>query len=98
MAMLNYFSQSLNKLQEKDPKRKIEDIYKNSPNVLSTVERLRAGIKSAKSTLSKTVNRSAFKLIALDSSFPSEKAILRSVNEVLETCTALDKNSAKNTP
>jgi len=98
MAMINYFSQRLNKLQEKDPKRKIEDIYKNSPNVLSTVERLRTGIESAKATLSKTVNRSSFKLVALDSSVPSEKAILQSVNEVLETCTELDKNSAKNTP
>ena len=98
MAMINYFSHRLNKLQEKDPKRKIEDIYKNSPNVLSTVERLRTGIESAKSTLSKTVNRSSFKLIALDSSVPSEKAILQSVNEVLETCTTLDKKSAKNTP
>ena len=98
MAMLNYFSQRLNKLQEKDPKRKIEDVYKNSPNVLSTVERLRTGIESARTTLSKTVNRSAFKLVALDSSVPSEKAILQSVNEVLDTCTELDNNSAKNTP
>ena len=91
--MLSVFSQRLKKLQERDPKRKIEEIYKNSPKVLATVERLRAGIKSANGTLSKVVNSSSFSLIPLSGSVKSEKKILKEVNEVLDKCKMLDEKS-----
>lgn len=89
--MLGAFSQRLKKLQERDPKRKIEEIYKNSPNVLATVERLRAGVKSANTTLSKVTNSSSFSLIPLSGSVDSEKKVLKAVNEVLDKCKILDE-------
>lgn len=91
--MLSAFSQRLKKLQERDPKRKIEEIYKNSPNVLATVERLRAGVKSANTTLSKVTNSSSFSLIPLSGSVDSEKKVLKAVNEVLDKCKILDEKS-----
>tara|TARA_B100001996_G_C18658021_1_gene591951 strand:- start:823 stop:1746 length:924 start_codon:yes stop_codon:yes gene_type:complete len=91
--MLSVFSQRLKKLQERDPKRKIEDIYKNSPNVLATVERMRAGITSANTALSKVTNSSSFSLTPLNGSVESEKKILKSVNEVLDKCKILDDKS-----
>ena len=95
MMMAEIFSQRLSKLQEKDPKKKIEDIYKNSPNVLATVERLRKGIESANSVLKNTPNRSSFTFVPLSGSVPSEKSILKEVNKVLETCKELDDKGSK---
>ena len=82
MMMAEIFSQRLSKLQEKDPKKKIEDIYKNSPNVLATVERLRKGVESANSVLKNTPNRSSFTFVPLSGSVPSEKSILKEVANV----------------
>lgn len=95
MMMAEIFSQRLSKLQEKDPKTKIEDIYKNSPNVLATVERLRKGIESANSVLKNTPNRSSFTFVPLSGSVPSEKSILKEVDKVLETCKELDDKGSK---
>ena len=95
MMMAEIFSQRLSKLQEKDPKKKIEDIYKNSPNVLATVERLRKGIESANSVLKNTPNRSSFTFVPLSGSVPSEKSILKEVDKVLETCKELDDKGSK---
>ena len=94
MTMLNLYTQRLNKLQERDPKRKVEDIYKNSPNVLSTITKLKDGIKTSKETLKKAKNRSSFTMIPLSGSVASEKAILRDVDKVLERCKELDEQSA----
>ena len=93
MTMLNLYTQRLNKLQERDPKRKVEDIYKNSPNVLSTITKLKDGIKTSKETLKKAKNRSSFTMIPLSGSVASEKAILRDVDKVLERCKELDEQS-----
>ena len=95
MMMAEVFSQRLSKLQVKDPKKKIEDIYKNSPNVLATVERLRKGIESANSVLKNTPNRSSFTFVPLSGSVPSEKSILKEVDKVLETCKELDDKGSK---
>ena len=95
MMMAEIFSQRLSKLQEKDPKKKIEDIYKNSPNVLATVERLRKGVESANSVLKNTPNRSSFTFVPLSGSVPSEKSILKEVDKVLETCKKLDDKGSK---
>ena len=95
MMMADIFSQRLSKLQEKDPKKKIEDIYKNSPNVLATVERLRKGIESANSVLNNTKNRSSFTFIPLSRSVASEKNILKEVDKVLDTCKKLDEKGLK---
>ena len=81
--------------KEKDPKKKIEDIYKNSPNVLATVERLRKGIESANSVLNNTKNRSSFTFIPLSRSVASEKNILKEVDKVLDTCKKLDEKGLK---
>jgi hypothetical protein len=91
--MLSVFSERLKKLQQRDPKRKIEDIYKNSPNVLASIQRFRSGIESANATLSKVVNTSHFTLFPLSSAVESEKKILKAVDEVLDKCRSLDDKS-----
>ena len=87
------FFQRLKKLQERDPKRKIEDIYKNSPNVLASIERFRAGIASANATLSNVTNSSSFTLFPLNGSVESEKKTLKAVDQILDKCKKLDEKS-----
>ena len=91
--MLDVFSQRLKKLQERDPKRKIEDIYKNSPNVLASIERFRAGIESANATLKNVTNSSSFTLFPLSGSVESEKKTLKAVDKILDKCKRLDEKS-----
>ncbi len=91
--MLDVFSQRLKKLQERDPKRKIEDIYKNSPNVLASIERFRAGIASANATLSNVTNSSSFTLFPLSGLVESEKKTLKAVDQILDKCKKLDEKS-----
>jgi 2',3'-cyclic-nucleotide 2'-phosphodiesterase (5'-nucleotidase family) len=91
--MLSVFTERLKRLQQRDPKRKIEDIYKNSPNVLASIQRFRSGIESANATLSKVVNTSHFTLFPLSSAVESEKKILKAVDEVLDKCKSLDDKS-----
>ena len=91
--MLDVFSQRLKKLQERDPKRKIEEIYKNSPNVLASIERFRAGIASANATLNNVTNSSSFTLFPLSGSVKSEKKTLKAVDQILDKCKKLDEKS-----
>ena len=84
-----YTREKLKRLQQLRKK----DIYKNSPNVLSTITKLRDGIKTSKETLKKAKNRSSFTMIPLSGSVASEKAILRDVDKVLERCKELDEQS-----
>ena len=91
--MLDVFSQRLKKLQERDPKRKIEEIYKNSPNVLASIERFRAGIASANATLSNVTNSSSFTLFPLSGSVKSENKTLKAVDQILDKCKKLDEKS-----
>ena len=92
MAM-NFYENRLKSLQNKDPKKPIEEIYKNNRSVLDMIEKFKAGAAESESELQGAPNKSFYSLIPLNGGIASERGLLKLVDQVLETCEELDKKA-----
>ena len=95
MMTVSVFEKRLNNLQKRDPDKPLEEIYKDSPNVLNMVEKYKDGLSSSKSSLTNTINTSYYSLIPLNGNVASEKSLLAVVDEALKMCTTLDMQGAQ---
>ncbi|MBN4081416.1 hypothetical protein JYT44_03535 [Caldithrix abyssi] len=96
MMTVSLFEKRLNNLQKRDPDSPLEEIYKNSPNVLDIVQKYKAGLTASKSNMANVINTSFYTLVPLGRDVASEKNILAVVDEILKTCNSLDKQGAQN--
>ena len=85
----------LKRLQRKDPKKSLEEIYADQENILNLINRYRNDLKKADSSLTKATNRMKFGSLALNKSFKDDPAILAMVDSAIETCSTLNLNSPK---
>ena len=85
----------LKRLQRKDPKKSLEEIYADQENILNLINRYRNDLKKADSSLSKATNRMKFGSLALNKSFKDDPAILAMVDSAIEKCSTLNLNSSK---
>ena len=92
MAM-NFYENRLKTLQNKDPKKPIEEIYKNNRSVLDMIEKFKAGAAESESELQGAPNKSFYSLIPLNGGIASERGLLKLVDQVLDTCEELDKKA-----
>lgn len=95
MMTVSVFEKRLNNLQKKDPDQSLEEIYKNSPNVLNMVEKYKDGLSSSNTSLNEALNTSYYSLIPLNGNVASEKSLLAVVDEALKTIAILDEQGAK---
>ena len=85
----------LKRLQRKDPKKSLEEIYADQENILNLINRYRNDLKKADSSLTKATNRMKFGSLALNKSFKDDPAILAMVDSAIETCSTLKLKSPK---
>jgi len=94
---INFYENRLKTLQNKDPRKPLEEIYKNNRSVLDMVERFKKGAADSKTDMQGVENKSFYSLIPLNGGIASEKGLLKLVDQVLETCEELDKKSTVKT-
>ena len=73
----------LDRLQKKDPKKPLEEIYKDQPRVLKMIKNSREQIEIAKSKLPTAVNKSTFKLVGLGKEIKDDPEMLDYINKVI---------------
>lgn len=92
---ISSISRRLNKLQEKDPTKTIEDIYADKPNVLKLVGDYRKQLLKYESIMADAINTTKFHSVALSKTVGEDSEILAFVDETLATCSALRKKPIK---
>jgi len=85
-------------LQKKNPDKPLEEIYKNNPNVLNMVQKFKTGVSESKENLKDALNTSFYTLVPLNGNVPSEKSLLKLVDQTLDRCSELDKEGARTLP
>tara|TARA_Y100000590_G_scaffold120426_1_gene137903 strand:+ start:4378 stop:5262 length:885 start_codon:yes stop_codon:yes gene_type:complete len=98
MMTVKIFEDRLNNLQKKNPNKPLEEVYRNNPNVLNMVQRFKTGVTQSKKELKDATNTSFYSLIALNGTVPSEKSLLKLVDQTLDRCSELDKEGARTLP
>ena len=72
----------LNRLQAKDPSKRLEEIYANQPNVLSLIEKYQKEATELGISLSQYRNRSIFFSVPLSPSIPDDKEVAALISEI----------------
>ena len=85
----------LKRLQKKDPKKELEDIYANQEKILNMIKQYRKELVSADSSLNKAVNKTKFTSFALNRKIKDDPELLTLVNNAIETCNSLDLSKGK---
>lgn len=85
----------LNRLQEKEPQKKLEEIYSDQPNVLSLITDYRQQLLKYETILKEAVNTTNFESIPMDKNIGEDPEILKFVDETLASCNALRKKPIK---
>jgi 2',3'-cyclic-nucleotide 2'-phosphodiesterase (5'-nucleotidase family) len=88
-ASQQYNQRKLDRLQDTDPDKTLEDAYKGQENILSLIEKSRTTIIQADVQLKEAVNTLIFKNVALDSKIIDDQEVLEFVSKSLATCNQL---------
>ncbi len=78
-------------LKQRNPDKKLEDIYADKPNVLKIIKDYRTKQEKAEKILANAVNRSEFRLTALDKKIADDPELHKLVKETLSECKKLDR-------
>jgi len=78
-------------LKQRNPDKKLEDIYADKPNVLKIIKDYRVKQEKAEKILVGAVNRSEYRLIALDKKISDNPELVKLVKETLSECKKLDR-------
>jgi len=87
----------LNRLQKKDPERRLEDIYADQDNILNLIKRYRNDLLISEKAILEASNTTKFKSLALDREIIDDPEFLFMVNEAIKTCKTLDLSLNKGT-
>ena len=98
MMTVKVFEERLYNLQKNNPDKPLEEIYKNNPNVLNMVQKFKSGVSDSKENMKDAINTSFYTLVPLNGNVPSEKSLLKLVDQTLDRCSELDKEGARNLP
>ena len=88
-ANKKYNQRKLERLQDADPERKLEEIYKDQENILKMIEESRKKIKQSKDLLKNPVNTLYIKNVPMDSNVSDDEKMLEFVNQSLSICNSL---------
>ena len=83
----------LDRLQKKDPKKDIRDIYADQKNVLKLIDQYEDDLRELKVLFDSAVNRVSYQTLALNKKIQDNEEILSFVNASLSTCNSLNPKS-----
>ena len=77
------------RLQKKDPKKKLEEIYKDQSNVLKLIDQYRIDLKSSEEAIAQAKNTIVYQTLGLNKKITDDPEMLSFVNQSLSKCKAL---------
>ncbi|MCK5330213.1 MAG: hypothetical protein KAK01_02305 [Candidatus Marinimicrobia bacterium] len=78
-------------LKQRNPDKVLEDIYVDKPNVLKIIKDYRVKQEKAEKILANAVNRSEYRLTALDKKIADDPELVKLAKETLSECRKLDR-------
>ena len=88
-AKIRYLKKRIERYQDKDPTIPLNDLYADSPNILTNIRSSRKTIKEMKGVLSLRSNSISFQNVAMESKIKDDPEMLEHVNQALEQCNDL---------
>ena len=86
------------RLQKKDPDKKLEEIYADQQNVLNLIRKYRDDIQASESLISSASNTIKFQTTPLNKKTGEDKELLSFVTSAVKTCNSLAPPQAKRSP
>ena len=86
---INNVKKRFDRLQKKDPKKKLEEIYKDQSNVLKLIDQYRIDLKSSEEAIAQAKNTIVYKTLGLNKKITDDPEMLSFVNQSLSMCKAL---------
>ncbi len=83
---MKYTKRKLDRLQDSDPEKPLEEIYAGQAQVLEKIEESRRSIVHTEERLKSAVNTLIFENIPMDSLIVDDDSMLSFVNETLSKC------------
>ena len=86
---INNVKKRFERLQKKDPEKKLEEIYKDQANVLKLIDQYRDDLKSSEDAIAHSKNTVIYRTIGLNKKITDDPEMLSFVNRSLSKCKAL---------
>ena len=86
---INNVKKRFDRLQKKDPKKKLEEIYKDQSNVLKLIDQYRIDLKSSEEAIAQAKNTIVYQTLGLNKKITDDPEMLSFVNQSLSMCKAL---------
>ena len=88
-------SNRIKRLQKKDPKKKLEEIYAGQENILNMIKRYNEDLGKAEAALKKSINKIKYSSLALNKRVKDDPEMLAMVDNAIEMCSSLNLNPPK---
>ena len=88
-AKIRHLKKRIERYQDKDPTIPINDLYADSPNILTNIRSSKETIKEMKGVLSLKTNSISFQNVAMEPKIKDDPEMLEFVNQTLEQCNDL---------
>ena len=87
---INSINKRFERLQKKDPKKSLEEIYSEQKNVLNLIKQYRSELKASESRVASAVNTLKLMAFPLGKKVKDDVELLAFVNDKVKTCNALN--------
>ena len=95
-TQMDNIDKRLQRFQNKDPKKSLEDIYADQPRIIKLIGELRQNRESFEKNLKLAKNTSLYKSVSLSRKIDDDQVMLTYVTDVLQQCEVLTKFKHKN--
>ncbi len=86
---INNVKKRFERLQKKDPEKKLKEIYKEQDNVLKLIDQYRTELKSSEEAIAQAKNTIVYQTLGLNKKIKDDPEMLSFVNQTLSKCKAL---------
>ena len=94
-AQIDNIDKRLQRFQNKDPKKSLEDIYADQPRIIKLIGDLRTNRETFEKNLQLAKNTSSYKSVPLSRKIEDDQEMLQYVTDVLQQCEVLTKFKPK---
>jgi len=94
-AQIDNIDKRLQRFQNKDPKKSLEDIYADQPRIIKLIGDLRTNRETFEKNLQLAKNTSSYKSVPLSRKIEDDQEMLQYVTDVLQQCEVLTKFEPK---
>ena len=94
-TQIDNIDKRLERFQNKDPKKSMEDIYADQPRIIKLIDELRTNREAYENNIQLAKNTSSYKSVSLSRKIDDDQEMLAYVNDVLQQCEKVTKVKTK---